>query len=163
MKYFIVHRPIYGMSLDRSSAINRLEHLSTPFYEHICKCVLYGDSSGYYNHWVDDELANWLTQVNNLTIKGNKKLKAKDYLNSFLRDFGDDYSDARINLTAFALSNRGKYPAVRTDSYITNMYEVSQSIISELPSILASNNSLNQRDFINILHDLLDYQCLNNR
>lgn len=160
MKRYIRATTIYGMSIDRSKAVQRLEKFGELFHEHICKCVLYGDSLHCYNHWIGDELANWLSQVNNTTLRGNKKLKAADYRNRFLGQFSKDWEDAEASLVLFAAQNKDQYPEVNTDAYIKCMHDVSCELIDKLPSLLASSNDLGQRLFAEMLHSILDYYCI---
>lgn len=152
------------MSIPRGKAKDKIEALGDIILAHVCKCVLYSASAKDYNHWIEDEIANWISLVNDLTIKpNNKKLKEKDYDLFLLGGFGDDMVDAKINLNLFYRKFRSDpepYPEVNiTDSMVANMYEVTQKFHELIPSMISQNNNLTQSDIANKIHNIMDPIC----
>lgn len=134
--------------------------------EHLAKCAMYGDSLGSskYNHWVEHELANWISEINELICKpDNKKLKSKFYENLLFGGLGDDLSDAKANLTDLQLYNGKKpnpYPFVDIDEdMVRRMYQISQEMFGKIVPILSTKNSYNTKDIEVILHHILDPVC----
>lgn len=156
---------IYSMSVPRSKAKERIEALGEIVLEHVCKCVLYGDSTGDYHHWVDGEIANWLSIANDLTIKpSNKKLKARDYDEMLLGGFGDDLADARMNLNLLYRKFRqsaNPYPEVNlTPDLVKKLADVTAALHDILPKLLSQQNNMTQDDLAAELHTILDKYCL---
>lgn len=157
-------KSILCMSLSRGKVTSKIEALSDIVLAHVCKCVLYADCTGDYDHWIDGELANWISMVNDLTVNpSNKKLKEKDYDRYLLGGFGDDVADAKINLNLFYSSFRQlrePYPEVIiTDDMVKRMYEVTTEFHKVIPKLLSQNNNLTQQDIAAKLHNILDPIC----
>lgn len=134
--------------------------------EHLAKCAMYGDGLGVgkYNHWIEHELANWISEINELISKpDNKKLKSKFYEELLFGGLGDDISDAKANLTDLQLYNGKKsnpYPFVNIDSeMISRMYKISQEMFGKIVPILSTKNSYTKADIELILHHILDPVC----
>lgn len=136
--------------------------------EHLAKCAMYCDSLGEskYNHWIEHELANWISEVNDLVSKPDgKKLKLKFYEDILFRGLGDSRADAKANLTDLEIYNSrsaNPYPKVNIDQeMIDRMFKISEAMISKIAPILSTKNSLNKADFEVLLHSMLDPICKN--
>ena len=55
-----------AMSLGEAKA--RLESIESQYFNHVIKCVVYGDSTGDLYHW-EQEIANFLNLANSIRIK----------------------------------------------------------------------------------------------
>lgn len=163
MKKFVY---ICAMAEPKDHIKKKMEARSDKLVEHLAKCAMYGDSlgSGKYNHWIEHEIANWISEINELVSKpDNKKLKPKLYEEILFGPLGDDISDAKANLTDLQLYNGKKsnpYPRVEIDSaMIDRMYKISQEMIGKIVPILSTKNSFNKKDIEQLLHNILDPIC----
>lgn len=155
---------VFCMSLPRGKVKDKIEAISDIVLAYVCKCVLYADITGDYNHWVEGELANWISMINDLTVKpGNKKLKEHDYDKFLLSGFGNDMADARINLNLFYNDFRKSsepYPEVNiTNEMVVKMYNVTTKFHETIPKMLSQANNFTQQDIAVKLHDILDPIC----
>lgn len=147
---------IFGMASTRDAVISRLKSYSKTLTYHIIKCVIYGDSTGDLDHWIHDEICEYLAIANNLYIKPkNKKLKVIDYENSLFSMMGDSEIDAQNCLREFRLYNNrtSKYPAFDiTSDMVDRLYSTFQSIIHKMCPILATSNNLDRDDFVSMIY-----------
>ena len=165
--YRIFRTNIFGMSQERAPFKKKMESWGELIEEHLSKCAMYGDtlSGGKYNHWIEDELATYLSDTNDATFKPKgSKLKPHDYESLLFGGLGDDRTDARIclhNLQAYNRKQKESYPYVTVDDdMIDKMYRASQAIINKFVPILSTKNSLSKKDIESILHNILDPICL---
>lgn len=162
MKRWIkVKEDIWGMSMELGKAKKKIDSLSDIILEHVCKCVLYRNKTNDYRHWIYDEIATWISYINDVTIKpANKKMKAKDYANHLFGGFGDSYADARLNLNLeYNRCRKAKeqYPEVEiTHDMITDMVNISNQLTSEFSELLSSNNDLTKEEIGNRVRNILD-------
>ena len=160
--------PILGMAITRADAISRLRSFSETVELHLLNCILYGDSSGDYNHWVNQELSSWMVAANRILLKGNKKLKKADYEDYLFGKLGDAEDDAFVALTAFQLHYTGAhskvnppYPNFELDEQITSdVFEFFREVKSKMCEILSQPNDLNKADFQRLLHEMMDKHCI---
>lgn len=157
---------IKGMAIDRSKLITRMEAWDQEIVEHLAKCAMYGETLGYgkYNHWIEDELATWLSDTNDAICKHNKgKLKPKQYESILFASLGDSRVDARINLHELQRYNKKKtnsYPEVPVDDkMVERMYLISERVKEEFVPLLASINNLSKEDIEEKLHSIIDPIC----
>ena len=134
--------------------------------EHLAKCAMYCDSlgEGKYNHWIEHELANWISEINDLVSKPDgKKLKLKFYEDILFGGLGDSKADAKANLTDLEIYNSraaNPYPKVDIDDeMIDRMFRISEAVISKIAPILSTKNSFDKADFEVLLHSILDPIC----
>lgn len=144
----------------------KMEARSDKLVEHLAKCAMYGDAlgTGKYNHWIEHEIANWISEINELVAKpDNKKLKPKFYENILFGGLGDDISDAKANLTDLQIYNSRKanpYPEVTIGKeMIDRMYKISQETLGKIVPILSTKNSFSKHDIEQLLHNMLDPIC----
>lgn len=157
---------ICAMAEPKSEIKKKMEARSDKLVEHLAKCAMYGDGLGSnkYNHWVEHEIATWISEINELVSKPDgKKLKAKFYENILFGGLGDDLSDARANLTDLQLYNGTKsnpYPKVEiNDVMVDRMYAISQQMIGKVVPILSTKNSFSKKDIEQLLHVIMDPIC----
>jgi hypothetical protein len=163
MKRFIY---ICAMAEPKGKIKKKMKARSDKLVEHIAKCAMYGDTLGEskYNHWIEHEIANWISEINELVSKpDNKKLKPKFYENILFGGLGDDLSHAKANLTDLQIYNSRKsnpYPEVKIDSAMINrMYVISQQMFGKIVPILSTKNNFSKKDIEQILHNILDPVC----
>lgn len=144
----------------------KMDARSDKITEHLSKCAMYGDSlgGGKYNHWIEHELANWISEVNDLVSKPDgKKLKLKFYEDILFGGLGDSKADAKANLTDLEIYNSraaNPYPKVDIDQeMIDRMFKISEAVISKIAPILSTKNSFSKADFEVLLHSIMDPIC----
>lgn len=163
-KWIHAKQKIYGMSLDRGKAKKRIEDLSDIILEHICKCILYGDSTHDYHHWIYEEVSNWLYYINRITVKPrDKKLKVRDYADFIFGGFGDDMADAELNLNLeYNKCRRANppYPEVKiTNDMVKSLFNITRDLKSSLPALLAAENNLVKEDIGALVESVLNRYC----
>ena len=134
--------------------------------EHLAKCAMYGDTlkNGKYKHWIEDELATWIIDINESICKqNNKKLKPVQYADVLFGDLGDSMVDARVNLHLLQEQNKKSehpYPFRKVDDDMINrMFKISQAVIQKFPPLLATVNTLSKADIEFMLHQIIDPVC----
>lgn len=167
MKRVILNK-VYGMSLERDKAVSKMSSLSDRIEEHLLKCLVYKDSINDYRHWVDDELATWISLVNDITIKPkDKKLKAMDYQSNLFGGLGDTYADANFALHLFRSNHadsrkcKEPYPYFDiTNELISATLDAFMDVQSTLCKVLAKKNDLDKASIAEVLHTILDKYCM---
>lgn len=167
MKVAILSK-VYGMSLVRDKAVSKIASLSDKIEEHLLKCLVYKNSTDDYRHWIDDELATWISLVNDITIKPkDKKLKVKDYQSNLFGGLGDTYADANFALHLFRSnytdSRKCKEPYPYFDittELISTTLDAFTDIQSTLCEVLAKKNGLDKANIAKLLHTILDKYCI---
>lgn len=97
-----------AMSLGEAKA--RLESLEAQYFNHVIKCVIFGDSTNNLYHW-EQEIANFLNLANSIKIKsGTGKPSEKFYRDYFFYAWGDEITDYESGLEYFKVKNGNKYP-----------------------------------------------------
>ena len=157
-------QPVYAMSFPRDRARIKIESLSELVLEHVCKCILYRDMTNSYRHWVYDEIATWLSYINDITVKPkDKKLKQSDYDAWVFGVFGDTYADARLNLALQrkkCLKEVPPYPEVSiTDEMIKIMTDVTRDMRTTFLPILSTINTLTDDEIGDLVIQILDKHC----
>ena len=157
---------VVAMSLHRNKIIERMQSRSPLLAEHLSKCAMYCNClpGGKYDHWIEDEIATWINDVNSLVCKhNNKKLKPRQYEDELFGDLGTSESDALVNLHDLQIYNSKKshpYPYVEIDDAMANrLYIISQGLIHKFVPILSSMNTLDKHDIESILHNVIDPVC----
>lgn len=151
---------IFGMSMYRKNAISMLERNADTLATHILKCVIYSDTLDCYNHWINDEIAEYISIANDITVKPkNKKLKSSDYERTIFSCFADSHQDALILLRTFRINNSetNQYPGFEiTHDLIEDVYDAFQSIKHKILPLLCTSNNYGVHDFSIIIHNILD-------
>lgn len=154
------HAKIFGISMYRKNAISVLESNANTLAMHILKCVIYGDTLDCYNHWIDDEIAEYISIANDITVKPkNKKLKASDYERTIFSYFADSHQDASILLRTFRINNSEthQYPDFEiTRELIDDVYDAFQSIKHDVLPLLCASNNYDAHNFSMIIHNIFD-------
>lgn len=153
-------KDILGMASDRQHALAVLNNHADTYLEHVLKCVVYGNSTGDYRHWIHDEICDYLSIVNRVSVKqGNKKLKAKDYIEYFFRPAWSDKSDMELLLRNFrtSIKKSKQYPDFIVDSYSMNrLYFVLKSIEEVTLPILCKKNDYDIEDFFKLVYPIFE-------
>lgn len=157
---------VCAMSLLQNDIILKMDGRRSKIAEHLAKCAMYGDAlgSGKYNHWIEHELATWISEINEITSKPKgKKLKQSQYAEHLFGALGDERSDARSALIDLQLYNEKSpkpYPEVCIDEeMVDRMYEISQAMLGKIVPILSTKNNFSKHDIEQILHNILDPLC----
>lgn len=163
MKRFIY---IQAMSIAQSDLIAKIKSRRVKVAEHLAKCAMYGDmlGEGKYNHWIEHELATWISEINELTTKpSGKKLKPEAYSELLFGLLGDERADSRsalIDLQLYNSKKKNQYPYIEIDNEMVNrMYKITQDMLGKIVPLLSSKNRFTKKDIENILHNLLDPIC----
>ena len=157
---------IQAMSLDQRDIIDKMRARRKKIAEHLAKCAMYGDSlgPGKYNHWIEHELATWISEINEITCKPKgKKLKASKYADNLFGLLGDDKADSRsalIDLQLYNSTKKNQYPEVKIDDdMVDRMFAVSKQMLGKVVPLLSVKNDFSKQDIENLLHSLLDPIC----
>ena len=157
-----------AMTMEKARLLKRMDALSDKVAEHLSKCAMYGDTleSGKYNHWIEDELATYLSFVNEVLSKHNNgKLKPEQYESSLFGWLGDDKADALGNLIDLQLHNKKSsepYPYVKIDNDMTErMYKISKGVVETFVPIISTINDLTKENIELKLHQIIDPVCKN--
>lgn len=168
MKRYIKSSSIFAMAIEKDKLEQRMRSWSDLIVEHLAKCAMYGDTlpGNKYNHWIEHELATWLSDTNDSICKhNNKKLKPSQYESILFGWLSDSPADARANLHDLQIHNKkhsNNYPYVEVDSdMISRMTEISKRILATFIPLLASKNDLSKKDIEDKLHEILDPICKN--
>lgn len=163
MKRFVY---IQCMSISQDDLIDKMKGRRAKIAEHLAKCAMYGDGlgSGKYNHWIEHELATWISEINELTAKPKgKKLKPSKYADYLFGLLGDERADAKSALIDLQLYNSKKsnsYPYVEIDdAMVDRMFEITKAMLGKVVPIIASKNSFYKKDIEQLLHTILDPIC----
>ena len=166
MKRIIKDSAIFSMALEKSKLEKRMESWSSLVAEHLSKCAMYGDSllGDKYNHWIEDELATYISDTNDTVCKhNNKKLKPKQYEAKLFGWLSDSESEAKANLHDLQIKNAklpDPYPYVEVDdAMITRMTQISKQVIDVFVPLLSSKNSVTKQEIERKLHEILDPIC----
>lgn len=90
--------PLNEMTQSKKEAILKLNSLEDTYFEHICKIVLYNNSTGNLYHWVG-EIAQCLFEINNIKIKPDNKNLSEQILNDeFFMATGDSAEECGFHL-----------------------------------------------------------------
>lgn len=112
-------KSIFETANSRARAIQRLEDLADTYTEYVCKLFLWGDCKLFL--WGDqdpewrkdwtDEIYNCIFKIANIELKGNKRLKEKDYLEFFFFKYMEDWEfPKKLNATNHYFRDRYNYP-----------------------------------------------------
>ena len=159
------NRPIFGMSVDRKKAVDRIHRYSDRILEHLAKCILYGNIRQQdYDHWIE-EISTWMDIINRITIKPrDKKLKNSDYQELFSDILGTERIDAESSLWEVYYDLRKlslPYPELEiSEDKISDMFNASNDLIATFAPILSTKNEYTRKDIQDILRDILDPVCL---
>ena len=168
MKRFVKSsESILAMSTEKSKLEKRMEAWSDLIAEHLSKCAMYGDSlpGDKYNHWIEDELATWISDTNETICKHNhKKLKPKHYENILFGWLSDDVAEAKSNLHDLQIHNKRSggesYPYVEVDdAMIDRMTKISSGILTTFVPLLSSINTTSKQEIETMLHNIIDPVC----
>lgn len=149
---------IYGMSMERQKAKNRIISFQSEITENIIKLGIYQDNNRDRNHWID-ELATWFSDINDLDLKPKgSKFNRNQYDEWVFGEFGTDISDVRSCIHSWQLKNRKtkKYPDVYVDD---DTIEYTFMILSRMRlyflRLFPSKNIKTREDILDKLHQII--------
>lgn len=131
-------RYIYAMAIPRKNALDKLSSYSDVLERHVIECVVYKNSLGCMDHWIG-EIASWLNTANRINCK--VALKESDYIESLFGAFGDEKSDAVLDLEVYQRSDlrRNSYPEFEiTDELINDLFDTFNKLIEICVPLLVS-------------------------
>ena len=168
MKRFIKpSQYILAMSIEKSRLEKRMESWSGLIAEHLSKCAMYGDSlpGDKYNHWIEDEIATWISSANDAVCKHNhKKLKPRQYEDILFGWLSDSRAEANGNLIDLQIHNKKSsepYPYVKIDDdMIDRMTKISSKVLTTFVPLLSSINTVSKPEIETMLHNIIDPICL---
>lgn len=144
--------PLNEMAQDRKGALLTLEHLEDTYFEHLCKAVLYKNSTNNLYHWLG-EIAQCLSDVNNIILKlSNNKLDPETIEAKFLLARGDSLREYEIHIDILKKRLFKKYPKIQiTQELIEEVFTTFIDLNDFLKPILASKNNHDKEWFRNKL------------
>ena len=166
MKKMIKSETILAMAMDKSRLEKRMDAWSDVIAQHLAKCAMYGDTlpGDKYNHWIEDEIATYIRDTNDIVCKHNKrKLKPKQYEDKLFGWLSNDAAEARSNLHDLQIHNKKSsqpYPYVEVDDVmVERMRKISEQVIKVFVPLLASVNSATKYEIETKLHEIIDPVC----
>lgn len=158
--YVYAKQVILGMAFDRPDAILHMRKLAETLMFHMVKCIVYGNSTGNYNHWIEDEISSYLASANAIRLKPSNKKPKLDMFNRYLFGMlGDDVQDAGVCIATFRAWNqkKQKYPDfVPTEEQAIRMNKATQNLKRLVLPLLGSKNDYSMDDFKPIVHRAID-------
>ncbi len=104
--------PLNEMAQSKKEAILRVNRLEDTYLEHMCKVVLYQNSTGNLHRWLG-EIAQCLCEVNSITTKpDNKKLDAHTLHCNLFMATGDSVEECGFHIQRVAESLFKRYPII---------------------------------------------------
>lgn len=160
MKLFCRKVLINGQAFPKSVVEDKMKSFSEEVMNHVADCIMYGKNYKDYGHWIEDELATWMTDGGSLLEKGNKKPKKKVYEDTLFGHFGTTKDDAEHNLNIENVNNQNKevpYPKVVVDDkMITDCYNACKEIKETMIPIFIANKKLDKQMITKTLFSILD-------
>ena len=170
MKIILKPDAIFAMAMGKARLEKRMDAWSDLIAEHLSKCAMYGDTlpGDKYNHWIEDEIATYISDTNDIVCKHNKrKLKVKQYENRLFGWLSDEAAEAKSNLHNLQIQNKKaleSYPYVEVDeAMIERMRKISGQVVSTFVPILSSINNITKDEIEDKLHHIIDPVCKVNR
>lgn len=143
------------MSDTRKDAIEYLKSQARPYTEHVCKLMLWGDNEEWVKDW-SDEIWNYISSVDGVILRGNKRLKKKDYLDNFFFKYLEaDWELAhRLKRVGNTFVQRDGYPESKTIINTTRAYDVYRDFVNIITHKM-ENDDLTYSDVINLCRQYL--------
>lgn len=158
--YVYAKEAILGMAFERPDAIKHLRGLSETLMFHMVKCIVYGNSTGDYDHWIEDEISSYLASANDVRMKPNNKKPKLDSFNRYLFGMlGDSVQDSGVCIATFRAWNekKKKYPEfIQTKEMAQRLYKATQNLKRLVLPLLGSKNDYDMDDFKPIVHRAID-------
>jgi hypothetical protein len=143
------------MSDSRSDAIFSLKALSKPYTKHICKILLWGKQNQEWTQDWSTEVYNYIKQVHDITLKGGKKLKQRDYFQYFFyKNLEAKWElEERLNQVSDEFIQRDGHP---NPNYVNleKAYDNYKLFVDKIYSLM-SNKSLNYLEVISLCKEYL--------
>ena len=163
MKRFIrSSSTILGMAHSRKQIKSNAEFYQDDIACHVMKCLVYSRNHRDYNHWINDELAAWIADINSMAPKKGFKIKPHDYSEWLLGGFGDELSDMKLDLkffrNRFVVKHDPPYPDFNiTPDMCDKLYLILQKLSKDVMSKIGTYDSINS--IRTELHKVLDPIC----
>lgn len=158
---------VRAMSLERSKALRRAGEYSQEMIEHIIKVLAYSDIRELdVDHWIS-EIAQWLSDTDNLTVKPkNSKLKKDDIMHTTFSSMGDELRDYESELNLFLHHNRRgyfnyenkeSYPEFEITSDLVAMFkDCCTDIIDETITMLVDKQDHSKEEYKEVLRTIFN-------
>lgn len=89
---------ILEMADTKAEAIDYLHYLAKPYTQHICKVFLWGKQNDeWFEHWFH-EIWNFISDVDDIILKGNKRLKPTIYEKEFFYKYFENQTEFKERL-----------------------------------------------------------------
>lgn len=152
---FKVKSSLNEMAFNRSVAIRRVQSYADTLFEHLLKCVVFGDTTGNLTHWINEEIAVYLSDISEIEVKTkNGKLNKIDYETALLSDIGENLQDYKSTISSIRASwrKRDKYPFFPiTNELVNKMYIMYTSIIKQCSEIFIQKEPVDIQVFIDLV------------
>ena len=154
----MIFRKLDEMAFNRSVAIKRVESYADTLFEHLLKCAVFKDTTGNLKHWINDEIAVYLADVNEIEVKTKKgKLNKVDYEKALLSDIGENSQDYKSTISSIRASWRkhDKYPFFQiTDELVNNMFVMYNDIVKQCSEIFIQKEPVDIQVFIDLVTNI---------
>lgn len=140
--------PLNEMAQSKKAAILELNYLEDTYFEHICKIVLYDNSTRNLYHWVG-EVAQCLSEINDIKIEpDNKKISEQLLRDEFFLANGDSASECGFHLVRVSKKLFERYPRVEiTEEMRQHLFDVLSDISNYFVPVIASKNNYSKEWF----------------
>lgn len=166
MKIFIRSKQeITAMSYERKAILDKAFRISDRIQEHILKCVIYSKNYRDYKHWIEEELATFFSDINDMTPKKGFKIKDVDYRKNLFSAFGDELEDAKREVKIFHRTFVEKHPDPYPDFNIvpelyTTYFHAWQELRDEIYHKIGKySKETSHEEISKLLHSVLDKYC----
>lgn len=141
---------LHEMVMPIAAAKQKIIDLSYEYVEHLMKIVIFGDSTNDLYHW-EQEIANFISQVNDIIIKPNsKKLTTEFYRDYFFLGQGDNLSDIKLFISIWERKEGKYYPSFDLNDIIyENLLTIMVDFADYFSPILSTKNNHSKNYFFN--------------
>lgn len=127
---------IFEFADSRADAIQDLRGLSKPYTDHVCKLFLWGDQNQDWRKDWTEEIYNYLTEIADIELKGNKRFRKEDYMKFFFFKYMEDWEfPKKLNSVNRRFCDKNKYPKanyVNTEKAYEQYKKFVESIIDNV-------------------------------
>ena len=153
---------IFAMAIARRKALDRLYYTSEELAMHILKCIVYKDvRPDDMQHWLYNEISNWLSVASDTCLKCSCKLKKNDLEDNLFGDFGEDENDIRLALDYFKMKYCSRQINPYPDFEITpQLVKHTNKIVRELidvciDTILRANRPISKHTWYSLVEPII--------
>ena len=155
------------MAYDRNKAIREIKYLADTVGDHLLKCVVYKDSLSCLEDW-KEEIAGYLEDAGQITVKKQGKLKPSDYQLYLFGEYADEYSDYKVcigSFHAYYVVRKERYPkfSLVEDSpeFAKSLMSIHKALADKALPMLSSKSEYSFDDYYKVVDEVLKHENIN--